>query len=92
MLAHPNDIRGTSLVSFTSSVKAQQKIIKETMLPHLDGIECWHSRHDLQTTASYLSFAEECGLMVSGGSDCHQTPILMGTVDVPADIVAQFKT
>lgn len=90
MLAHPNDTRGTSLVSFTSSIHGQQKIIKESMLGHIDGIECWHSRHDPQATASYLSFARECNLMVTGGSDCHQTPVLMGTVDVPAHVAAQF--
>ncbi len=90
MLAHPNDARGTSLVSFTSSVEEQQRIIRESMLPFLDGIECWHSRHDPRTTASYLAFARECGLMVTGGSDCHQNPVVMGTVEVPASIVAQF--
>ena len=90
MLAHPNDPRGTSLISFTSSIDEQQKIIKESMLPHVDGIECWHSRHDPQTTASYLSFARECNLMVTGGSDCHQAPVVMGTVDVPAQVAAQF--
>lgn len=91
MLAHPNDPRGTSLVSFTLSLVEQQKIIKETMLPHIDGIECWHSRHDPQTTTSYLSFSRECGLMVTGGSDCHQAPVIMGTVGVPSDIVEQFE-
>ena len=90
MLAHPNDPRGTSLISFTSSIDEQQRIIKESMLGHLDGIECWHSRHDPQTTASYLSFARECDLMVTGGSDCHQAPVVMGTVDVPAQVAAQF--
>ena len=90
MLAHPNDPRGTSLISFTSSIEEQQRIIKESMLRHLDGIECWHSRHDPKTTASYLSFARECDLMVTGGSDCHQAPVVMGTVDVPAQVAAQF--
>lgn len=90
-LAHPNDPRGTSLVSFTPSLEEQQKIIRETMLPHIDGIECWHSRHDPQTTTSYLGFARECGLMVTGGSDCHQAPVIMGTVPVPADILGRFE-
>lgn len=90
MLAHPNDPNGTSLVSFTSSIDRQQQIIKETMLSFIDGIECWHSRHDRDTTDSYLTFARELGLMVSGGSDCHQDPILMGSVDVPLYVAKQF--
>jgi predicted metal-dependent phosphoesterase TrpH len=90
MLAHPNDPNGTSLVSLTSSINEQQQIIRETMLPFLDGIECWHSRHDPESVVKYLEFARQEGLMVTGGSDCHQKPVLMGTVDVPALVAEQF--
>ena len=91
MLAHPNDPNGTSLVSLTPSLDEQHKIIKEAMMPHIDGIECFHSRHDQHTIDSYLSFAREEGLMVTGGSDCHQQPIIMGTVDVPPYVAQQFN-
>jgi hypothetical protein len=90
MLAHPNDPNGTSLVSLTPSLDEQQEIIKESMLPHIDGIECWHSRQDRNTVSSYLAFAREMGLMVTGGSDCHQQPLLMGTLDVPPYVAEQF--
>ncbi len=68
----------------------QQNIIEETMLPYIDGIECWHSCHDDGTTASYLGFSRRFGLMVTGGSDCHQNPVLMGTLDVPGYVAEQF--
>jgi hypothetical protein len=90
MLAHPNDPNGTSLVSLTPSLDEQQKIIEGTMLPYIDGIECWHPRHDPNTVESYCTFATEMGLMVTGGSDCHQNPILLGTVDIPSNVVNQF--
>jgi predicted metal-dependent phosphoesterase TrpH len=90
MLAHPNDPNGTSLVSLTPSLDEQQDIIKEGMLPHIDGIECWHSRQDRNTVSSYLAFAREMGLMVTEGSDYHQQPLLMGTVDVPPYVAEQF--
>jgi hypothetical protein len=90
MLAHPNDSNGTSLASLAPSLDEQQEIIKESMLPHIDGIECWHSRQDRNTVASYLEFAREMGLMVTGGSDCHQQPLLMGTLDVPPYVGEQF--
>lgn len=90
MLAHPNDPNGTSLVSLTPSLDEQQEIIKGTMLPLIDGIECWHSRHDQHTVESYYAFATEMGLMVTGGSDCHQNPMLLGTVDIPSDVAHQF--
>ena len=81
---------GTSLALLTPSLHEQQKIIKTAMLPYIDGIECWHSRHSSGTIASYVSFAKEIGLMITGGSDCHQQPLLMGTVDVPPFVAGQF--
>jgi len=90
ILAHPNDPRGTSLTTLTPSLEEQQHIIQQTMLPLLDGIECWHSRHDARTALIYRSFAETEGLLMTGGSDCHQQPILMGTVDVPPGVTEQF--
>lgn len=89
-LAHPNDPNGTSLRAFTLDFEEQQGIIKETMLPHLDGIECWHSRHTEETVTSYRVFAENEKLLISGGSDCHQDPIVMGEVDIPFWVAEQF--
>jgi predicted metal-dependent phosphoesterase TrpH len=90
-LAHPNHPRGTSLIKISADLKEQQKIINETMIPYIDGVECWHSAHDEESTASYIKFAQETGLMVSGGSDCHQKPVLIGTVDVPDYVAKQFN-
>jgi predicted metal-dependent phosphoesterase TrpH len=90
MLAHPNDPRGTSLIKFTEDLTEQQNIIRDTMLPFIDGIECFHSMHDSKTTASYVHFTQKMGLMVTGGSDCHQNPTLMGTMDIPAYVAEQF--
>jgi len=92
MLAHGNDPNGTSLVSLTTSIQEQCRIIREAMLPFLDGLECWHSRLSPETTSAYIALAREEGLMVTGGSDCHQDPIIMGTVDVPAYVAGQFGT
>ena len=80
VLAHPNDPHGTSLVALTKSLEEQTQIVQEKMLPHLDGVECWHSRATAETTSHYIVFAKKHGLMMTGGSDCHQKPILMGTV------------
>jgi predicted metal-dependent phosphoesterase TrpH len=89
-LAHPNDPHGTSLTVLTKSLPEQTKIVQDSMLPFIDGIECWHSRSDAETTAHYARFAEEYKLIVAGGSDCHQKPILMGTVNVPEYVATQF--
>ncbi len=89
--AHPNDPHGTSLVNITTNLNQQTSIIEEYMLEYIDGVECWHSRHDEKTTAHYVAFAGKHGLIMTGGSDCHQKPILLGTLDIPDWVAAQFK-
>jgi predicted metal-dependent phosphoesterase TrpH len=90
VLAHPNDPHGTSLVALTKLLPEQTAIIEESMLRYIDGVECWHPRNDAQTTGYYVKFAKEHGLIMTGGSDCHQKPILMGTVAVPDYVADQF--
>ena len=89
--AHPGDPNGTSLSSITSDLHEQTRIIAKYMLEYIDGIECWHYRHDEQTTAHYVEFARRHKLVMTGGSDCHQKPILIGTVDVPVWVADQFR-
>jgi len=91
VLAHPNDPNGTSLVSITPDLDEQTKIIEEYMLDYIDGIECWHSRNDAKTTAHYINFARKHGLLMTGGSDCHQKPLLLGTLDIPSYVAEQFS-
>ena len=90
VLAHPNDPHGISLMKLTKSLQKQTDIIKASLLRYIDGIECWHSRNDAETTKHYINFAKKHGLIMTGGSDCHQKPILMGTVEVPDFVAQQF--
>jgi len=89
--AHPNDPNGISLVSITRDLTEQTRIIEKYMLEYIDGVECWHSRHDEDTTAHYIEFARRHGLIMTGGSDCHQDPILMGILDIPDWVAGQFR-
>ena len=90
ILAHPNDPNGTSLVGITSDLDEQTKIIEGYMLDYIDGIECWHSRNDAKTTAHYIEFTKKHHLLMTGGSDCHQKPILLGALDIPDYVAEQF--
>jgi hypothetical protein len=91
VFAHPSDPNGTSLVSITSDLDEQTNIIEKYMLEYIDGVECWHSRNDAKTTAHYIQFARKHSLVMTGGSDCHQKPILMGTLGMPDWVAEQFK-
>jgi predicted metal-dependent phosphoesterase TrpH len=91
VLAHPNDPHGTSLVALTKYLDEQTQIIEEKMISYIDGVECWHSRATVETTNHYLTFAKKHGLIMTGGSDCHQNPIIMGTVQIPDWVENQFE-
>ncbi|MDH4270286.1 MAG: PHP domain-containing protein [Dehalococcoidia bacterium] len=89
--AHPGDPKGTSLASITHDLEKQTKVIGKYMLQYIDGVECWHSDHDEETTAHYVEFARKHNMTMTGGSDCHQKPLLMGTLDIPDWVAEQFK-
>jgi len=88
--AHPGDPKGTSLASITRDLEEQTKIIEKYMLQYIDGVECWHTEHDEETTRHYVEFARKHHMVMTGGSDCHQKPLLMGTLDVPDWVAEQF--
>ena len=88
--AHPNDPHGTSLASVTHDLDEQTNIMEKYMLQYIDGVECWHSRNDAETTTHYIEFTRRHGLIMTGGSDCHQKPLLLGTLDIPDYVAAQF--
>jgi predicted metal-dependent phosphoesterase TrpH len=90
VLAHPDDPNGTSMVKLSTNVAEQTKIIEKAFLANIDGIECWHTRHSPETSAHYIEFARANDLIMTGGSDCHQKPLIMGTVDVPDFVASQF--
>ena len=90
ILAHGNDPGGTSLAMITKDLAQQTRIITENMLEYINGLECWHPRHDDATIARYLEFTHKYHLISTGGSDCHQKPIIMGTVNVPQEVAKHF--
>jgi predicted metal-dependent phosphoesterase TrpH len=91
VLAHGNDPGGTSLVTITTDLKHQTRIIAENMLEYINGLEVWHPRHDDATVAAYLGLTRQHQLICTGGSDCHQKPIIMGSVNVPQEVARQFQ-
>jgi hypothetical protein len=90
--AHPGDPKGTSLASITQDLEEQTKVIEKYMLEYIDGVECWHTDHDEKITAHYIEFARKHNMLMTGGSDCHQKPLLMGTLDIPDWVAEQFES
>jgi len=60
----------------------------------LDAIEAYHSKHHVDDTVRYLTFAERLGLAVTGGSDYHADPnatIRVGGVSLPRELYEALK-
>jgi predicted metal-dependent phosphoesterase TrpH len=60
----------------------------------LDGLECFHTKHSTADAARYQSLAQQHGLLVTGGSDCHGSNKgrpLIGTVTIPCSLVEPLR-
>lgn len=60
----------------------------------LDGIECFHTKHSGFQAKKYLNIAEELGLAISGGSDCHgysKNKPLIGKIKLNQDYFDRLK-
>ena len=58
VIAHPTDACGISLLPITKVFSEQTAIIEYSMLPYIDGIECWHLSHNPESTEHYVTFAK----------------------------------
>jgi hypothetical protein len=60
----------------------------------LDGLECFHTKHTPSAGEHYVRLANELGLLITGGSDCHglsKGKPLVGTVKLPYEYVEHLK-
>ena len=69
--------------------------IPEFVRAGLQGLEAYHSEHTPEQTKFYLGMAEELGIIVTGGSDCHglgsSRGLIIGSVYVPDKCVDDLK-
>ena len=68
----------------------QAETIEKYVLNYSDGVECWYPGYDAEATAHYIEFTDKYGLIMTGGSDCYQSPLLLGTVDIAGWVAAQL--
>jgi 3',5'-nucleoside bisphosphate phosphatase len=60
----------------------------------LDGLECYHTKHPWAVAEHYVKMAEQRGLLVTGGSDCHGVSKgrpLIGGIKLPYARVEAMK-
>lgn len=77
-----------------------QELLPKLIAAGLDGIEAYHRVHDEQLVLYYENYADEKGLLVTGGSDCHGPyldkesgtfyPSTMGEIKLPEERLKTF--
>ncbi|MCG0276059.1 MAG: PHP domain-containing protein [Thermosediminibacteraceae bacterium] len=78
VLAHPGMLKN-------------QVIVKSLIDYGVHGIEVYHKEHDEEKVKYFKNLAKKYGLLMTGGSDCHGKPLIMGSQPVPYKYVVQLK-
>ena len=94
-MLQPNEIERALAVMAHPGLNRIDHCIPGLVADGIDGIECFHSRHSTNMSERYLQLADEHGLLVTGGSDCHgmnKGKPLIGSVNLPSLPVEQLKT
>lgn len=69
-------------------------VIPELVAAGLDGLECYHSKHNPAACEHYVQLAQQHELLVTGGSDCHglnKGKPLIGSIKLPYVHVQHLK-
>lgn len=85
VLAHPVQLRCGNSAQLV-------RVVRELIRGGLQGIEVYHSDHDVRLTRSLLELAAKLKLAVTGGSDFHcaaKSDVLLGRPRVPISVVGE---
>lgn len=89
------EAKGVPVVAHPYDIDVAEDLIKELMNYGLRGIEAYHRKHSPAMIEYYSSLAEELGLIVTGGSDCHgprpNGHLFMGKNFIPDWILEKLK-
>ncbi|ADL07964.1 PHP domain-containing protein [Thermosediminibacter oceani] len=81
---------GIAVIAHPGVLK-KQEIVKSLINYGIQGIEVYHKEHDDERVKYYKKIAMKYGLLMTGGSDCHGVPLLMGSRPVPYEYVVELK-
>ena len=85
-LAHPKTINTDN--------KSLKDIVGMLAGEGIQAIEVYHSDHNTKDSAEFKKLADEYGLLITGGSDCHglgKKEVLLGKVKVPYELVEKLR-
>ncbi|HOV73542.1 MAG TPA: PHP domain-containing protein [Candidatus Hydrogenedentes bacterium] len=86
---------GLAFLAHPGVGSAVPKLLPTLLKMPFDGLEAFHTKHTPTQTKSLIRLAEERGLLISGGSDCHGTAIKkepdMGAIRLPMEYVERIR-
>jgi len=86
VLAHPKTIN--------TEARPLKDIVGALAGEGIQGIEAYHSDHNAKNSREFKEMADELGLLITGGSDCHglgKKEVLLGKVKVPYELVEKLR-
>lgn len=92
-LALIHDAGGLAVVAHPGLARTEEAL-PNLVAAGIDGIECFHSRHSPSASEYYVGLAEQHGLLVTGGSDCHgmnKGKPLIGSIQLPYEYLRLMK-
>jgi predicted metal-dependent phosphoesterase TrpH len=91
-------VGGVAVLAHPKTLNISSKSLKDLLVilkpEGLSGIEVYHSDHKARDSKALKEIAEELGLLITGGSDCHglgKKEVLLGKVKVPYELVEKLK-
>lgn len=91
-------VGGVSVLAHPKTINTVTRPLKDTVKmlvkEGVQGIEVYHSDHNKRESSEFNKLAEEHGLLITGGSDCHglgKKEVLLGKVKVPYELVEKLK-
>ncbi len=90
-----HDAGGLAILAHPGVGSSVPKLTTRLLDMPFDGIEVFHTKHTPAQSKGFMQLAQERGLLVSGGSDCHGTALKqepeMGKVRLPLEYVERIQ-
>jgi len=92
-------VGGVSILAHPKTISTEARPLEDTVKMLVDegvqGIEVYHSDHSKSESSGFKELAEEYGLLITGGSDCHglgKKEVMLGKVKVPYELVEKLRS
>lgn len=94
-MAMITNVKGIPVLAHPYFAEINEDMIQQLVNLGLKGIEVYHCKHSLSDIGRFKHYANEFGLLMTGGSDCHgeidKNEPLMGTMKVSYEILERMK-